>query len=502
MICFPFLRQFGAPDVFFPGAPACTWNCSAPLSSFSPSIWRPWRFLPWSPCLHLKLYGASLVIFSVNLAPLTFSSLEPLLAFETAWRPSRPFLRQFGAPDIFFPGAPACTWNCMTPLSSFSPSIWRPWRFLPWSPCLHLKLQCTPLVLFSVNLAPLTFSFQEPLLALETVWRISCHFLRQFGAPDVFFPGAPACTWNCMAPLSSFFSVNLTPLTFSSLEPLLALKTAWRPSRPFLRQFGAPDIFFPGAPACTWNCMTPLSSFSPSIWRPWRFLPWSPCLHLKLQCTPLVLFSVNLAPLTFSFQEPLLALETVWRISCHFLRQFGAPDVFFPGAPACTWNCMAPLSSFFSVNLTPLTFSSLEPLLALKTAWRPSRPFLRQFGAPDIFFPGAPACTWNCMAPLSSYWFNFLSFFFLSCALFLPFFLSYSLLFLFFLLFFPSLSFPFLFCAPLVTPGGPGPQSPPKIRPCQRSVSREIVIKKEQKSVLFLIIPCFWKKKKKKHSSN
>ena len=165
--------------------------------------------------MHLKLHGTPLVLFSVNLAPLTFSSLEPLLALETAWRPSRPFLRQFSVPEIFFPGAPACTWNCIAPLSSFSPSIWRPWRFLPWSPCLHLKLHGTPLILFSVNLAP---------------------------------------------------------LTFSSLEPLLALETAWRPSRPFLRQFGAPDNFFPGAPACTWNCMAPLSSFSPSVWRPWRFL--------------------------------------------------------------------------------------------------------------------------------------------------------------------------------------------------------------------------------------
>ena len=439
MICFAFLRQFGAPDVFFPGAPACTWNCMALLSSFSLSIWRPWRFLPWSPCLHLKLHGAlssfspslwrpwrfvpwspflhlklhgaPLVLFSVNLTPLTFSSLEPLLALETAWRPSRPFLRQFGAPDVFFPGVPACTWNCMAPLSSFSPSIWHPWRFLPWSPCLHLKLRgnplvpslsiwrpwrflpwnpClrlklhgAPLVLFSVILAPLTFSSLELLLALETAWRPSRPFLRQFGVPNGFFPGAPACTWNCMAP-----------------------------SRPFLRQFGAPDIFFPGAPACIWNCMAPLSSFSPSIWRPWCFLPWSPCLHLKLHGAPLVLFSINLAP---------------------------------------------------------LTFSSLEPLLALETAWRPSRPFLRQFGAPDVFFPVAPVCTWNCMAPLSSYWYNFLSFFYLSCSLFLPLFLSYSLLFLFFPLFSPLSFFPSpffsLFGAPLVTPGGPGPQSPPKIRP-------------------------------------
>ena len=99
-------------------------------------------------------------------------------------------------------------------------------------------------------------------------------FLRQFCAPDVFCPGAPACTWNCV----------------------------WHPSRPFLHQFGAPEVFFPGAPACTWNCMAPLSSFSPSIWLPWRFISLSPCLHLKLHGTPLVLFSVNLAPLTFSYR--------------------------------------------------------------------------------------------------------------------------------------------------------------------------------------------------------
>ena len=148
--------------------------------------------------------GAPLVLFSVNLALLTFSSTEPLLALETAWRISCPFFRQFGAPDVIFHGAPACTWNCMAHLLSFSPSIWRPWRFLPWSPCLHLKLHGALLVLFSVNLAPLTFSSLEPLLALETAWHPSCPVLRQFGAPDVFFPGAPACTWNCMAPFSSF----------------------------------------------------------------------------------------------------------------------------------------------------------------------------------------------------------------------------------------------------------------------------------------------------------
>ena len=465
MICFPFLRQFGAPNVFFPEAPACAWNCMEHLSSFSPSIWRPWRFLPWSPCLHLKLHGTPFVLFSDNLAPLTFSSLEPLLALETV-----------GAPIVFF--------SINLP----------PWRFLPWSPCLHLKLHGTPLVLFSVNLAPLTFSSLEPLLALETAWRISRHFLRQFDAPDVFVPGAPTCTWNCR-----------------------------RPSRPFLRKFGAPDVFFPGAPACTWNCMAPLSSFSPSIWRSWRFLPWSPCLHLKLHGAslvvfsvnltpltfsslehllaletvgaPLVLFSVNLAPLTFSSLEPLFALETAWRPSRPFLRQFGAPDVFFPGAPACTWNCMVPLSSFspsiwrpwrflpwspclhlklhgsplvlFSVNFALMTFSSLEPLLALETAYHPSPPFLRQFGVPDVFFPGAPACTWNCRCPSCRIDLNFFLFSFL-----LPLSSLFSFLFPSFPLFssFLPLSFfpfPFFlsFWRPFGDPGGPGPPKPPQDTP-------------------------------------
>ena len=85
---------------------ACNRNCMAPLSSFCPSIWRPWRFLHWSPCLPLKLHGAPLVLFSVNLVPLTFSSLEPLLEIETAWRPSRyidlPFVLSFLFPLSFF----------------------------------------------------------------------------------------------------------------------------------------------------------------------------------------------------------------------------------------------------------------------------------------------------------------------------------------------------------------------------------------------------------------
>ena len=79
----------------------------APLSPFSPSIWRPWRFLPWSLCLHLKLQADPLVLFSVNLAPLTFSSLEPLLALETAWHPSRhidlPIVLIFLSCSLFLP---------------------------------------------------------------------------------------------------------------------------------------------------------------------------------------------------------------------------------------------------------------------------------------------------------------------------------------------------------------------------------------------------------------
>ena len=329
MICFPFLRQFGPPDVFFPGAPACTWNCMAPLLSFFRQFSAPDVFFPgadactWNCMAHLSSFSPSI------------------------WRPWR-----------FLPSeALACSWNCMAPLSSFSPSIWRPWRFLPWSPCLHLKLHGAPLVLFSVNLAPLTFSSLEPLLALETAWRPSRPFLRQFGAPDVFFPGAPTSTWNCMAPLS----------------------------RPFLTQFGAPDVFFPGAPACTWNYMAPLSSFSPSILRPWRFLPWIPCLHLKLHEAPVVLFSVNLAPLTFSSLEPLLALETAWRPSRHIDSTFFLS--FFLLAPSFfTFFFLIPFfSSFFLFSSLSLSFPFLFSFF-LAPLWWPRG--ARAPKAPPRYAPG------------------------------------------------------------------------------------------------------------------
>ena len=319
MICFPFLRQLGAPDAFFPRAPACTWNCMAPLSSFSMSIWRPWHFLPWSPCLHLKLHGASLVLFLVNLGPLTF---------------------------------------------------------LPWSPCLHLKLHGAPLVLFSVNLAPLTFFSLEPLLALETAWGSSRPFLRQFGALT-FSSLEPLLALETAWRISRPFLRQFGAPDVSSLEPLLALETAWRSSRRFLRQFGAPDVFFPGAPACTGNCMAPLSSFSPSIWRPWRFLPWSPCLHLKLHGAPLVLFSVNLAPLTFFFPGASACTWNCMAPQLSFSLSIWRPWRFLPWSPCLHLKLHGTPLVLFSVNLAPLTFSSLEPLLALETAWRPSRPFLR-----------------------------------------------------------------------------------------------------------------------------
>ena len=286
----------------------------------------------------------------MKLAPLTFSSLEPLLALETAWRPSRPFLRQFAAPDVFSPGAPACTWNCMALLSSFSPSIWRPWRFLPWTPCLHLKLHGAPLVLISVNLAPLTFSSLEPLLALETVWRPSRPYLRQFGAPDVFFPGSSSC---------------------------LHLKL-WRPSRPYLRHFGAPDVFFPGAPACTWNCMAPLSSLSPSIWRPWRFLPW---------IEPLLAFE-TMAPL--SSLSP--SLWRPWRFlpwsPCLHLKLHGAPLVILILLSFFLFSFLLPLSSLFSFLFPSLSSFFLFSPLSLSFSFFLS--FWRPFGDPGGPRPPKP----------------------------------------------------------------------------------------------------------------
>ena len=75
---------------------------------------------------------------------------------------------------------------------------------------------------------------------------------------------------------------------------------------------------------------------------------------------------------------------------------------------------------------------------ALEWSWKtsPSTPSpLRQFSAPEVFFPEALACAW--MAPISSCWFTFPSMFSLSCP-HPPFhFLSFSL----FLTFFPFPSF-------------------------------------------------------------
>ena len=151
-----------------------------------------------------------------------------------------------------------------------------------------------------------------------------------------------------------------------------------------------------------------------SIWRPWSYLPWSPSLRLKLHGAPLVM----------------------WRPSRHV-----DVSLFFSFLPAC----MSPLSSCGAplVMLTFLYFFFLAPSFF-----------------PFSFFP------FFYFLSLSLFLLpSFLSFFFL--CLFVSFFLSFFCFFLSFFLSFSFFSFPFLFLfgAPLVTPGGPGPQSPPRYAP-------------------------------------
>ena len=107
-----------------------------------------------------------------------------------------------------------------------------------------------------------------------------------------------------------------------------------------------------------------------------------------------------------------------------------------------------------------INFGALEQNWRMSPSHSPPPPsnMTCQFSTPEVFFPGAPACAWNCLhgAPLVMLIYNltfFLFYFFPS------FFLSFSLL---------SLSFPFffLFWRPFGDHGGRGPQSPPKIRPC------------------------------------
>ena len=94
--------------------------------------------------------------------------------------------------------------------------------------------------------------------------------------------------------------------------------------------------------------------------------------------------------------------------------------------------------------------------------------FRCQFGAPEVFFPWAPACAWNYMAPLSSCWLTLICFF-LSPSFFHFFFLFpffSSNLFHSFSLSVSFLSFFLSFWSPFGDPGGPGPPKPRKIRPC------------------------------------
>ena len=56
----------------------------------SPSTWRPWGFLPWSPSLHLKLHGAPLVMWHpslhVDFSLFVFSFLPACMApLSSCW---------------------------------------------------------------------------------------------------------------------------------------------------------------------------------------------------------------------------------------------------------------------------------------------------------------------------------------------------------------------------------------------------------------------------------
>ena len=88
--------------------------------------------------------------------------------------------------------------------------------------------------------------------------------------------------------------------------------------------------------------------------------------------------------------------------------------------------------------------------------------FRRQFGGPEVFFPWALACAWNCMAPLSWRWLNLYFFilapFFFHFFFLFPFFSSFSFILSLFLFLF--LSFFLSFWRPLWWPrragGGAG----------------------------------------------
>ena len=104
----------------------------------------------------------------------------------------------------------------------------------------------------------------------------------------------------------------------------------------------------------------------------------------------------------------------------------------------------------------PVSHWFWRPGTKLKNGTLPS-PY-RQFGSPEVFYPGAPKLS---MAPLLVLEQHPIRHVDLSCSFFFPF-LSF-----FFPLFFSPVPFLFLFfffCAPLVTQG-PRPTKPPRIRP-------------------------------------
>ena len=74
-----------------------TMQCSLIFFLFSPPIWRPWRFLPWSRSLRLKLHDIPLVSLSF-----LFSFFWALLWWpRKAWAPKAPPIRQWSWKILF-----------------------------------------------------------------------------------------------------------------------------------------------------------------------------------------------------------------------------------------------------------------------------------------------------------------------------------------------------------------------------------------------------------------
>ena len=173
-------------------------------------------------------------------------------------------------------------------------------------------------------------------------------FCRQFGALEVFFPGAQARAWNCMAPLSScwlFFICSFLPACMAT--PVVM----WRPSRHVdfsLKSFHSNSIcHMCSAPARGGVMGRHIYFFS----------------HFQDDITS-----------SFSYKAALLRCGGIQetRKKNHNPR-IKEHDIFYLD----TKNeiSLTMFIDFFSFRsqFGPLKFFSLEPKLALETPWRPSR---------------------------------------------------------------------------------------------------------------------------------